>query len=96
MADKKKSTRSGVMKATGILVVTNMLSSLLGYVRDIIMSSTFGMKGELAAYNAAFTIPDTIYTVLVMSTARSLLLRNYRKKDTMYIWLEIIRTIYWL
>lgn len=65
MADKKKSTRSGVMKATGILVVTNMLSSLLGYVRDIIMSSTFGMKGELAAYNAAFTIPDTIYTVLV-------------------------------
>ena len=65
MSESRSKTESGVLKATGILVVTNMLSSLLGYVKDIVMSSTFGMGGELAAYNAAFTIPDTIYTVLV-------------------------------
>ena len=65
MAENKKEVKSGVMKAAGILVIANCLSSILGYVRDIIMTSVFGMSSQYDAYNAAFTIPDTIYTLLV-------------------------------
>lgn len=65
MSEMKSKTRSGVMKATGILVVTNMLSSLLGYVRDIVMTSVFDLSDQMDAYFAAFTIPDLIYTILV-------------------------------
>lgn len=53
------------MKAASILVIANFLSSILGYVRDIIISSVFDMSSATDAYNAAFTLPDLIYTVLV-------------------------------
>lgn len=62
---KKKRMQQGTMRAAGILVVANFLSSMLGYVRNIIITSTFGMGMYSDAYYAAFTIPDTIYTVLV-------------------------------
>lgn len=62
---KKKRMQQGAMRAAGILVVANFLSSMLGYVRNIIITSTFGMGMYSDAYYAAFTIPDTIYTVLV-------------------------------
>ena len=65
MSENVRSAQSGVMKAAGILVIANFLSSILGYVRDIIMSSVFDMSSTTDAYNAAFTIPDLIYTVLV-------------------------------
>ena len=65
MSEAKKSTQAGVMKAASILIIANFLSSILGVVREIIMSSVFGMNGTLDAYNAAFTIPDLIYTILV-------------------------------
>lgn len=65
MSDKAENKTSGVMKAAGILVIANFLSSMLGYVRDIIMSSVFDMSSVTDAYNAAFTIPDLIYTILV-------------------------------
>ena len=65
MAETREKTKSGVMKAAGILVIANFLSSILGYVRDIIMSSVFDMSSLTDSYNAAFTIPDLIYTILV-------------------------------
>ncbi len=65
MSETKKNAQAGVMKAAGILVIANFLSSILGYVRDIIMSSVFDMSATTDAYNAAFTIPDLIYTILV-------------------------------
>ena len=44
MSETKKNAQAGVMKAAGILVIANFLSSILGYVRDIIMSSVFDMS----------------------------------------------------
>lgn len=65
MAEKKENASTGMMKAAGILVMANLLSSILGYIRNIIISSTFGLGVETDAYYGAFTIPDLIYTVLV-------------------------------
>lgn len=61
----KTARQNGVMQAAGILVTANFLSSVLGYVKNILITSLFGMGIQSDAYYAAFTIPDTIYTVLV-------------------------------
>ncbi len=63
--DKKKKAASGVIKAATIMVVANAASSILGYVRNILISSKFGMGIESDAYYAAFTIPDLLYSILV-------------------------------
>jgi len=63
--DKSKKAASGVIKAATIMVVANAVSSILGYVRNILISSKFGMSFESDAYYAAFTIPDLIYSILV-------------------------------
>lgn len=65
MSEKEKTAQNGVMKAAGILVIANFLSSALGFVRDIIISSVFDLGSYTDAYSAAFNIPDTIYTLLV-------------------------------
>lgn len=65
MNENQKNVQTGVMKAAGILVIANLLSSILGFVRDIIISTVFDMGSSTDAYNAAFTMPDTIYTILV-------------------------------
>ena len=41
------------------------ISRILGFVRDISVSSTFGISWQADAYAAAFTIPDLIYFALV-------------------------------
>ncbi len=65
MADTVENKKSGVMKAAGILVIANFLSSVLGFVRNIIMTSVFNLGAQTDAYTGAFVIPDFIYTVLV-------------------------------
>ncbi len=65
MSDKMQKTKNGVMKAAGILVIANFLSSMLGYVRNIILTSVFNLGSATDAYTGAFVIPDFIYTVLV-------------------------------
>ncbi len=65
MGETKKNVQDGVIKAAGILVIANLLSSILGIVRDVIIYSVFDSGSYTDAYNASFTIPDTIYTILV-------------------------------
>jgi putative peptidoglycan lipid II flippase len=54
-----------VARSASILVITTLISSVLGYVRNIVITSKFGAGVESDAYYAAFTIPDLIYTTLV-------------------------------
>ena len=65
MSESKNKTAEGVMKAASILIVMNFFASILGYARQIIISTCFGMGIDSDAYYAAFTIPDLIYNVLV-------------------------------
>ena len=62
---KKKRKSSSVLQAAGMLTVMMALSRILGFVRDISVSSTFGISWQADAYSAAFTIPDLIYFALV-------------------------------
>lgn len=57
--------KTGVLQAANILMITMLLSRLLGYVRDIIILDRFGQNSYTDAYNAAFSVPDTLYMLLV-------------------------------
>jgi len=60
-----KRKTGGVAKAAGVLMITMMLSRVLGFVRDIVITGSFSFGMETDAYYAAFTIPDLIYYALV-------------------------------
>lgn len=60
-----KKKHSSVLYAAGMLTIMMTISRILGFVRDISVSSTFGISWQADAYAAAFTIPDLIYFALV-------------------------------
>jgi len=57
--------RSQVVKAAGLLMGTMIISRILGYLRDVFIYVQFGQNRITDAYNAAFSIPDFIYMILV-------------------------------
>ncbi len=59
------STGTKVAKAAGILMAATVLSRFLGYVRDMVIYAQFGQNKFTDAYNAAFSIPDFLYYLLV-------------------------------
>jgi len=60
-----KLEKSLVVKAAGLLMAVQVLSRLLGYARDVLLQNIFGQGYVTDAYNAAFRIPDFLYTVLI-------------------------------
>jgi putative peptidoglycan lipid II flippase len=58
------SLKRQVAGATGFLALSAFLSRALGYVRDAIISSKFGMTGQSDAYIQSFFIPDLLYQLL--------------------------------
>ncbi|MGE5371637.1 MAG: murein biosynthesis integral membrane protein MurJ [Solirubrobacterales bacterium] len=54
-----------VAKAAGLLMVATLLARILGYVRDMVLAAWFGQSFQTDAYNAAFSVPDFIYALLV-------------------------------
>jgi putative peptidoglycan lipid II flippase len=58
-------TGTKVVRAAGLLMLTMVVSRLLGYVRDIVIYTQFGQGSLTDAYNAAFSIPDFLYMLLV-------------------------------
>jgi len=59
------SSQTRVAKAAGILMIATIISRILGYVRDMIISFSFGQNNLTDAYNAAFSIPDFLYLIVV-------------------------------
>ncbi len=59
-------TTSKIMvKAAGFMMVATLLARVLGLARDVVFYSWFGRSHVTDAYNAAFSIPDLIYMLLV-------------------------------
>ncbi len=50
-----------------VLAITMLLSYVLGLLRDRTLARTFGASTSLDSYNAAFLIPDFMFSVLVAS-----------------------------
>jgi len=60
-----KVEKGKVFRAAGFLMVTMVISRILGYARDVVLYNIFGQNRITDAYNAAFSIPDFLYSILV-------------------------------
>ena len=54
-----------MIRAAGLLMVIQVLSRVLGYARDSVLQNFFGRSFVTDAFNAAFSIPDFIYNILI-------------------------------
>ncbi len=84
MAGGAKLKRRSLAQITGFLVIMSALSRVLGYVREIVMTTVFGQGWMTDAYKAAFLIPDFLYLILVggaFSTAFIPVLSEYINRD---------------
>ena len=48
-----------------IIMLATVGSRFLGLLRDVILANRFGTGPDLAAYKAAFRIPDLLYTIII-------------------------------
>jgi putative peptidoglycan lipid II flippase len=58
-------TEQRVASAAGLLMGAMVASRLLGYARDVLIYACFGQNNITDAYQAAFSIPDFLYLLLV-------------------------------
>jgi len=54
-----------VAKAAGLLMLTQLASRILGFLRESLMANFFGKTNVTDAYQTAFILPDLIYWLLV-------------------------------
>ena len=64
------STKS-VAKAAGLIAVASLLSRILGFLRDVLISGFFGKSYVTDAYIAGFVVPDLFYALLVVGALSS-------------------------
>jgi putative peptidoglycan lipid II flippase len=55
-------------KAAAFIGILSLLSRLLGFYRQYLFASSFGLSDTLDIYIAAFRIPDTIFNLLILGT----------------------------
>lgn len=54
-----------VAKGASFIMLAMIVSRILGYIRDIIIYARYNQSNVTDAYNAAFSIPDFLYMLLV-------------------------------
>jgi putative peptidoglycan lipid II flippase len=54
-----------IVEAVGIIMAAMIVSRILGYLRDVVIYARFGQNRLTDVYNAAFSIPDFLYLLLV-------------------------------
>jgi putative peptidoglycan lipid II flippase len=59
------SEREKIVRAVGIITIANIAARILGYVREALLYYLFGQTRIADIFNAAFSIPDFIYMILV-------------------------------
>src|SRR5712692_2709410 len=59
------STRKAIARAATIIMIGNIVSRLLGLVREQVIAVLFGASGATDAFVAASTVPTTIYDFLI-------------------------------
>ena len=65
---------SGLVRAGLILSAAFLVSRVLGYVRTVVLGTTFGAGPELDAFFAAFRLPDLIYQAVAAGAMGSALI----------------------
>jgi len=53
-----------IAQAAGVVMSAFIISNIVGLVRQMLVSNTFGTGAELDAFNAAATYPDLIFSLV--------------------------------
>jgi putative peptidoglycan lipid II flippase len=81
---------AGITRAAGIVAAGNVLSSVLGLVREIVKSDLFGASGFVSAYNVAAIVPSMLFDLLVGGLVNSALVPMFSeyaaRKDRAELW----------
>lgn len=64
---KDNPVQSAIIKATGLVVLMNLISRVLGFVRDAVIAREFGAGEATDAYFVAYTLPYALQAVLGMA-----------------------------
>ena len=64
-------TNKTVAQAAGLIAVAGLLSRILGFLRDALISGFYGPGYIVDSYVAAFVFPDLIYSLLVVGALSS-------------------------
>ena len=67
-------TARTLARAGMVVTAAFFVSRLLGYVRLIVITNTFGASADLDAYFAAFRLPDTIFQLVAAGALGSALI----------------------
>lgn len=84
MSQAGRLKRRSLGQITGFLILMSALSRILGYVREIVLTTSMGQGDLTDAFKAAFLIPDVIYLILIggaFSTAFIPVLSGYVAND---------------
>lgn len=65
--EKDASLGTNIVRAAGIILLMNLLSRFLGFVRDAVIAKEFGASGATDAYLVAYTLPYALQAVLGMA-----------------------------
>ena len=60
--------QKSILSAAFLIMGLSLASRILGLVRDRLLAAYFGSGPDLAAYLAAFRLPDFIFQVLIFGT----------------------------
>lgn len=58
-------SRRSIVAAASLIMLGNVMSRLLGLVRDQVIAGVFGASGSTSAYVAASTVPTMVYDLLI-------------------------------
>ena len=72
-ADGERTSARSLARAGVVISGAYLVSRVLGYVRVLLVTTTFGAGHELDAFNAAFRIPDLIYQLVAAGAVASAL-----------------------
>ncbi|BCZ49018.1 putative lipid II flippase MurJ [Clostridium gelidum] len=82
-------TKKNIIKSAGIIIFINILSKILGLLRDSTIASSFGASIATDAYAMSLTIPNILYGIIgaaVSTTFIPILSESYKNngKEDMY------------
>lgn len=69
VANQRK--EENIQRATIIVMITLLISRILGFVREVIVANVYGASIQTDAFYAAFTIPDVMFNLLIAGALSS-------------------------
>lgn len=77
------STHGGLARSAGLLAAGNLVSRILGLVREMVIAALFGATGQVSAFRVAAQVPTLLYDFLVggmLSAALVPVLSDYARR----------------